>query len=63
MRIHRVHTQQDLELIREVFNRFGGRDDFSWLDVLKLFQREPKLSAINAEVIHKHYRDVEKVDE
>ena len=58
-----VDTQQDLELIREVFNRFGGRDDFSWLDVLKLFQREPKLSAINAEVIHKHYRDVEKVDE
>jgi spore coat polysaccharide biosynthesis protein SpsF len=57
-----VDTPQDLELIREIFNRFEGRDDFSWLEVLEIFKREPELSAINADVIHKHYQDVEKID-
>jgi len=58
-----VDTHQDLELIREVYKHFGGRDDFSWLEVLELFKREPELGEINADVSHKHYRDVEKVDE
>jgi hypothetical protein len=52
-----------LELLREIFNRFGGRDEFSWLEVLEIFNREPELAGINAGVFHKHYQDVEKVDE
>jgi spore coat polysaccharide biosynthesis protein SpsF len=58
-----VDTPQDLELLREIFNRFGGRDEFSWLEVLEIFNREPELAGINAGVFHKHYQDVEKVDE
>jgi spore coat polysaccharide biosynthesis protein SpsF len=57
-----VDTPRDLELLSEVYTRFGGRDDFSWLEVLELFKREPELAAINADVPHKHYQDVEKVD-
>jgi spore coat polysaccharide biosynthesis protein SpsF len=58
-----VDTPKDLELLREIYDRFGGRDDFSWLDVLELFKVEPALAEINAGVSHKHYQDVEKVDE
>lgn len=58
-----VDTPQDLELLREIFNRFGGRDEFSWLEVLEIFNREPELADINADVLHKHYQDIEKVDE
>jgi spore coat polysaccharide biosynthesis protein SpsF len=48
-----VDTPADLELLREIYARFPGRDDFSWLEILDLFQREPQLAAINAEVQHK----------
>jgi spore coat polysaccharide biosynthesis protein SpsF len=55
-----VDTDQDLELIRQVFARFPGRDDFSWLEVLALLERESDLLAINAQVQHKHYRQVDE---
>jgi spore coat polysaccharide biosynthesis protein SpsF len=55
-----VDTAQDLELVRQVFARFPGRDDFSWLDVVALLEREPALLAINAQVQHKHYRQVDE---
>lgn len=58
-----VDTAQDLALLRKIYNRFGGRDDFSWLEVLEVFKREPGLAEINEDVLHKHYQDVEKVDE
>lgn len=54
-----VDTPEDLELIRRIFSRFNGRDDFSWLEVLALFQREPELAQINAGVQHHHYKDVD----
>jgi len=54
-----VDTPEDLELLRQIYARFGGRDDFSWREVLQLFEREPELAAINAQVPHKTYRDVE----
>jgi spore coat polysaccharide biosynthesis protein SpsF len=50
-----VDTPADLELARQVAARFGGRDDFSWLDVLALFEREPELAQINSGVEHKKY--------
>ena len=55
-----VDTPADLELARQVFARFGGKDDFTWLDVLALFQREPQLAEINAHAQQKDYRQVEK---
>ncbi len=55
-----VDTADDLELLRQVYARFDGRDDFSWLDVLALFEREPELRQINERVQHKHYREVDQ---
>lgn len=57
-----VDTPQDLELMRLIYNRFGGNDDFSWLEVLDLFKHEPELAEINADVLHHHYREVERRD-
>lgn len=55
-----VDTAEDLELVRQVYARFGDRDDFSWLEVLALFEREPELAQINAGVQHKHYQQVDE---
>ena len=54
-----VDSAEDLELLRQIYSRFGGRDDFSWLDVLALFEREPELARINAGVRHKDYRETD----
>ena len=54
-----VDTPEDLELLRKIYARFDGRDDFSWLEVLALFEREPELARLNATVPHKHYRQVD----
>jgi spore coat polysaccharide biosynthesis protein SpsF len=52
-----LDTKEDLQLLREIYRRFDGRDTFSWLDVLKLLEREPELSNLNADVPHRTYRD------
>jgi spore coat polysaccharide biosynthesis protein SpsF len=52
-----VDTSEDLAFMRQVYARFGGRDDFSWQDVLALVQSEPELAAINASVQHKSLYD------
>jgi len=54
-----VDTAEDLELVRQIFARFAPRGDFSWLEVLELFQREPELARINAQVRHKTYDEVD----
>jgi spore coat polysaccharide biosynthesis protein SpsF len=53
-----VDTADDLELVRAIYARFKGRDDFSWIEVLKLFEKDPSLGEINAGVRHKTHRDV-----
>jgi spore coat polysaccharide biosynthesis protein SpsF len=55
-----VDTPQDLELVRRIFGHFDNRDDFSWLDVLALFEREPDLAQINASVRHKFGKEVDE---
>jgi spore coat polysaccharide biosynthesis protein SpsF len=55
-----VDTAEDLETLRQITSRFPGRDDFSWLEVLELYQREPELAQINAQVLHKHYRQADE---
>lgn len=55
-----VDTPEDLEFIREVYARFGGRDDFSWKEVLDLVHENPELMKINAGVRHKTLKDIDE---
>ncbi len=55
-----VDAPQDLEFIRQIYVRMGGRDDFSWKEVLALVEREPELAHINAGVRHKTLNEVDE---
>jgi len=52
-----VDTPEDLEFVRQLFDRFDGRNDFTWQDVLQVIQKEPQLAAINSRVQHKTLYD------
>ena len=54
-----VDTADDLQLVRAIYASFPGRDDFSWLEILDLFEREPDLGKINISVQHKDYRETD----
>lgn len=45
-----LDTESDLEFLRAIYQRFDGRDDFGWRDVLRLLEREPSLQDINKDV-------------
>lgn len=53
-----LDTPEDLSLLREVIRRLGGRNDFTWKDVLELFLMDPDLAHINKSVEHKTMFDV-----
>lgn len=53
-----VDTPEDLELLRAICGHFQN-DQFSWLEVLELFEQQPDLAAINAQVAHKNQYDVD----
>jgi spore coat polysaccharide biosynthesis protein SpsF len=55
-----VDTMEDLALLREIYSRFGNRDDFGWKDILALLESEPQLSQINAQVKAKLGSDVDQ---
>jgi len=55
-----VDTPADLEFMQQVYAHFDGRDDFSWLDVLKLVQEHPEIASINAEEKHKTLHDFDE---
>ena len=55
-----VDTPEDLELLRRIYAHFDNRDDFSWLDVLDLWQEEPELSRINKDIGHKSVFEIDK---
>jgi len=48
-----VDSPDDLELVRVVYERLGGDDAFSWLDVRRLVAEEPRLADLNRHVRHK----------
>jgi spore coat polysaccharide biosynthesis protein SpsF len=54
-----VDTPEDLEFMRQVYNRFDGRDDFSWKEVLDVVHNEPQLVQINAGIKHKTLKDID----
>lgn len=52
-----VDTAEDLAFVREVYARMSPREDFGWLEVLRLVRDDPDLAAINAHVEHRTERD------
>jgi len=52
-----LDTREDLELLRAIYSRFDGRDDFSWKEVLRLMEREPELAELNSQVPQKSVRE------
>jgi spore coat polysaccharide biosynthesis protein SpsF (cytidylyltransferase family) len=54
-----VDTPEDLEFMRQVYSRFGDRDDFSWKEVLDLVHHEPALMKINSRIPHKTLKDID----
>jgi len=54
-----VDTPEDLEFMRQVYDHFDGRDDFTWKEVLELIHREPQLMQINANIKHKTLKDID----
>jgi spore coat polysaccharide biosynthesis protein SpsF len=48
-----LDTPEDLQLLRAIYARFGGRDDFGWREVLKAVEREPNLADINRQIVQK----------
>jgi spore coat polysaccharide biosynthesis protein SpsF len=54
-----VDTEEDLEVVRQVFAHFEGQNNFSWTEVLNLFEAQPQLLSLNADVEHKSQFDVD----
>lgn len=54
-----VDTPADLELVRQVFTHLVDPLNFTWEDVLSIFERHPELAEINAQVAHKTAFDSE----
>lgn len=54
-----VDTAEDLQLLRQVYRSFENRDDFGWLEILQLVQEHPELAALNAQIRHKTYTEVD----
>lgn len=55
-----VDTPKDLVLIREIYRYFGNRDDFSLADILNALEVQPEWLSINADVVHKTFKDVDQ---
>ncbi len=55
-----VDTPEDLELARQVYACFGNSDDFNMKDIINLLATQPQLAAINADIHHKSFRDVDR---
>jgi spore coat polysaccharide biosynthesis protein SpsF len=58
-----VDTPADLEFIRQVMDHLDCAIDFGWLDVLKVVNNHPELLEINADIVHKTYRDFDSRSE
>ena len=54
-----LDTREDLLLLRRIYRRMNGRNDFSWLDVLRLQREKPAMFLVNARVKHKTFLDSE----
>jgi spore coat polysaccharide biosynthesis protein SpsF len=48
-----LDTAKDLDFLQAVFLRFGGSNNFGWLEVVNLLEQEPSLSNINQHIRQK----------
>lgn len=48
-----LDTREDLRFLREVYGRLGQRGEFSWMDVIRLLEKEPALCEINGHIVQK----------
>jgi len=55
-----VDTQPDLRFVQEVVALLPDKENFTWLDVLKVVEEHPQLKEINAEIKHKTVFDVDE---
>lgn len=55
-----VDTPQDLEMLQSVFAHFSDQPNFGWLDVYQWLKEHPEIEAINAEIGHKHVKEVDQ---
>ena len=55
-----VDTPDDLNMIRELFAQIKNRENFSWKEILELFEKHPELAEINASVQHKTVHDIDE---
>jgi spore coat polysaccharide biosynthesis protein SpsF len=55
-----VDTPEDLRVVRRLVELLDGRRDFSWLDVLAVWQSHPELEKINAEIVHHKFDDIDE---
>jgi spore coat polysaccharide biosynthesis protein SpsF len=54
-----VDTPADLDLVRQVFAHLDDPLEFTWHDVLHVFEQYPQLADINAQIQHKTVFDTE----
>jgi spore coat polysaccharide biosynthesis protein SpsF len=52
-----LDTQEDLVLLQAIYTCFGGRDDFSWREVLEVVEKDPSLADINRHITQKAVRE------
>lgn len=55
-----LDTPEDYVLLKALIQRLGERNDFTWLDVLEVFEADPALAVINQNIHHKTMFDVEE---
>ena len=54
-----VDTHEDLEVARLIADHFD-RMDFTWQEIYSFVQKNPKLSQLNAHILHKTHLDVDQ---
>jgi len=54
-----VDTPEDLEFIRQLTSLLKCKDEFTWLDVVKILDKNPELVRINADITHKKLKEVD----
>jgi len=54
-----VDTPEDFEFISNLYEYLGGRQDFSWQDILEIVKNKPALTTLNRDVDHKDYRSID----
>ena len=55
-----VDTPEDLDVVRLIYKHFENRDDFSWLEVLDLYEKQPELARMNDHVSHNPFNAVDE---